>query len=233
MRQYGTNEPRPVAVKSLCQLVQEQLEDHVLRILIVSAFVALVLGVFKEGLSTVTFPLTSKGWIDGFAIIMAVFIIVSVSSVNNYAKELQFKKLMELREDRNVTVKRNGDIKSKNTKKLLVGDVMFVGQGDRLPVDSVLVSGSGLLVDESSQTGESVNVEKTPLRDAEAAEDGLNPFLLSGSVVKEGKGEAVVCAVGRNTRMGRIEEKLEEEADPTPLQVKLEAIVVGKCLATD
>eukprot|EP00826_Nyctotherus_ovalis_P026726 TRINITY_DN2084_c0_g6_i1.p2 TRINITY_DN2084_c0_g6~~TRINITY_DN2084_c0_g6_i1.p2 ORF type:complete len:165 (+),score=62.67 TRINITY_DN2084_c0_g6_i1:533-1027(+) len=164
---------------------------------------------------------------------MAVFIIVTVSSVNNYAKELQFKKLMELRENRNVTVKRNGDIKSKNTKKLLVGDIMFVGQGDRLPVDCVLISGSGLLVDESSQTGESVDVEKVPLRGVEEVEENFSPFLLSGSVVKEGKGEAVVCAVGRNTRMGRIEEKLEEEADPTPLQVKLEAIVVGKRLVTN
>jgi len=159
---------------------------------------------------------------------VAVFIIVTVASVNNYAKELQFKKLMELREDRNVTVKRNGDIKSKNTKKLLVGDIMFVGQGDKLPVDCILISGSGLIVDESSQTGESINIEKTPLRRLDEFEEGLNPFLLSGSTVKEGKGEAVVCAVGRNTRMGRIEEKLEEEPDPTPLQVKLEAIVVSK-----
>lgn len=159
---------------------------------------------------------------------MAVFIIVTVSSANNYAKEMQFRKLMELREDRNVTVKRNGKIKSKNTKKLLVGDIMFVEQGDKLPVDCILISGSGIMVDESSQTGESKNVEKMPLHNLNDVEEGLNPFLLSGSIVKEGKGEGIICAVGKNTRMGRIEEKLSEEPDPTPLQIKLEAIVVGK-----
>ena len=84
------------------------------------------------------------------------------------------------------------------------------------------------MVNESNQKGESKNVEKMPLRNLNDAEEGLNPFLLSGSIVKEGKGEAIICAVGKNTRMGRIEEKFSEEPDPTPPQIKLEAIVVGK-----
>ena len=163
---------------------------------------------------------------------MAVVIIVTVASINNYGKELQFRKLMELREDRSVTVKRNGNIKTKKTRKLLVGDIIFVGQGDKLPVDCVLISGSGIMIDESSQTGESKDVPKTPLQGLEIPEEYYNPFLLSGTIVKEGKGEAVVCAVGRNTRMGRIEEKLQEDPEPTPLQIKLEAIVVSNFFET-
>lgn len=157
-------------------------------------------------------------------------IIVTVASVNNYGKELQFRKLMELREDRSVTIRRNGSIKTKKTRRLLVGDIIFVGQGDKLPVDCVLISGAGIMVDESSQTGESKDVEKSALKSSMMPDEEHNPFLLSGTIVKEGKGEAVVCAVGRNTRMGRIEEKLEEEPEPTPLQLKLEAIVVSNVL---
>ena len=88
------------------------------------------------------------------------------------------------------------------------------------------------MIDESSKTGESKDVPKTPLQGLEIPEEYYNPFLLSGTIVKEGKGEAVVCAVGRNTRMGRIEEKLQEDPEPTPLQIKLEAIVVSNFFET-
>jgi len=217
---YGTNTPLEIPIKTLFELICEQLEDKVLRILILSAIIALILGIIKEGIAT--------GWIDGFAIIIAVLIIVTVSSANNYAKEKQFRKLMELREDRSVMLKRNGNIRTKNAKKLLVGDIIFINQGDKLPVDCILISGSGLMVDESSQTGEAKDIEKTPLRSTNEI-DSINPFLLSGSMVKEGKGEALVCAVGPNTTMGRIQEKLEEEPDPTPLQIKLSDIVMKIC----
>lgn len=133
---------------------------------------------------------------------------------------------MELREDRSVMLKRNGSIRTKNTKRLLVGDVIFVSQGDRLPVDCILISGTSMMIDESSQTGESEDIEKSPLRSLDVTD--VNPFLLSGSTVKEGKGEAVVCAVGQNTRMGRIQNKIEEEPEPTPLQIKLQDIVISK-----
>lgn len=60
IKRYGVNVPKPIVIKSFCQLVYEQLEDLVLRILIVSAIIALVLGLLKEGLSTVIFILISR-----------------------------------------------------------------------------------------------------------------------------------------------------------------------------
>lgn len=159
---------------------------------------------------------------------IAVIIIVSVASANNLGKEMQFRKLMEIREERNIMIKRNGTIKNKSIKKLLVGDIIFLNQGDQIPVDGILISGFNLLVDESSQTGESKDIEKEPLRSLDISAKKVNPFLLSGSKIMEGKGEAVVCAVGVNTRMGRIRSNLAEEPDPTPLQIKLQTIVISK-----
>ena len=169
-----------------------------------------------------------RGWIDGSAIIFAVLIVVVVSSVNNYTKELQFRKLMMLRGERNVMVKRNGGIKNKSIYKLLVGDIIFVNQGDQIPADCILITGTSLMVDEAHQTGESVDIEKNPLNTLSKENSKINPFLLCNSTIKEGKGEAVVCAVGINTSLGKIESALEEASDPTPLQLKLEDIVKGK-----
>lgn len=52
---YGTNFPKPIRIKSFCELVWEQLEDTVLRILIFSGAVALILGIIEEGAAMVLF----------------------------------------------------------------------------------------------------------------------------------------------------------------------------------
>ena len=51
---YGTNARKEIKIKSFCELVMEQLKDNVLRILVVSALAALVLGISKEGWKTVS-----------------------------------------------------------------------------------------------------------------------------------------------------------------------------------
>lgn len=52
-----------------------------------------------------------------------------------------------------------------------------------------------------------------------------NPFLLGDSMVVLGKGTAVVCAVGINTRTGEVAEKLfDDDSEGTPLQQKLERV---------
>jgi magnesium-transporting ATPase (P-type) len=45
---YGTNDPKPVQIKSLWQLIKEQLNDQTLKILIVSCIASLVVGIWKD-----------------------------------------------------------------------------------------------------------------------------------------------------------------------------------------
>jgi magnesium-transporting ATPase (P-type) len=71
-----------------------------LKILCVAAVVSLVLGIATEG--------WEKGWLEGTSILVAVVIIVSVTSGNNYIKEQQFKKLNEVATQKNVDVRRGG-----------------------------------------------------------------------------------------------------------------------------
>lgn len=81
-------------------------------------------------------------------------------------------------------------------------------------------------MDESSITGESDNIRKTVPQEYKKGEKA-NPFILSGSKCMEGAGEMIVCAVGLNSLMGQSKLKLQEEADPTPLQRKLERVADG------
>jgi magnesium-transporting ATPase (P-type) len=48
--------------------------------------------------------------------------------------------------------------------------------------------------------------------------------MLGNTLVCQGQGLAIVCAVGYNTRSGMAEQKLQTEEDQTPLQQKLESI---------
>ena len=73
--------------------ILDSLEDEILRVLILAATVSMIIGMCKEGIST--------GWLDGATIYLAVIIIVSITAGNDYMKEKQFQKLMDVRKKRN------------------------------------------------------------------------------------------------------------------------------------
>ena len=91
-------------------------------------------------------------------------------------------------------------------------------------VDCILLSGSNVRADESSLTGEPEEMHKSPLSNED---DDVNPFIFSGCKIQDGKGEAVVCTVGPETQLAQIQQALEEETEPSPLQRKLERIANG------
>lgn len=80
--------------KSLFELIIECFEDLMLRILLLAALVALIIGIINDGLA--------HGWIEGASIFFAVGIIVTVTAGNNYMKEKQFQKLKARQNDNQV-----------------------------------------------------------------------------------------------------------------------------------
>ena len=92
-----------------------------LRILCAAAIVSLILGIATEGIA--------KGWIEGVSILLAVIIIVSVTSINNYMKEQQFRKLNAIASEKFVNCHRNGQVVNISAYELTVGDVVEVETG--------------------------------------------------------------------------------------------------------
>ncbi len=81
--------------------------------------------------------------------------------------------------------------------EVVVGDVLLLAPGDRVAADARVLSSLGLEVDEAALTGESLPVPKAPDGGTDASR-----IVLEGSNVTTGTGNAVVVAVGRQTRMG-------------------------------
>lgn len=111
---------------------------------------------------------------------------------------------------------------------LLVGDVIHMEPGDLLPADGIFISGHNVKCDESSATGESDQMKKTPAADVmkqlEENAPGchkLDPFIISGGKVLEGVGTYMVTAVGVHSSHGKIMMAFREESSATPLQMKL------------
>jgi Ca2+-transporting ATPase len=96
-----------------------------------------------------------------------------------------------------------------------------------IPADGIFIQGHNVKCDESSATGESDQMKKTPgdevfqrLQNG-TSNDKLDPFMISGSKVLEGVGTFLVTSTGVNSSFGRLMASVQEEAEPTPLQVKL------------
>lgn len=225
IKAYGTNAPRPVQIKTLCEIICESLEDKTLRILMIACVASLGIGIWRDLTHYFNNKEVEYEFLEGVSIFIAIFLCVFVGSWNSYSKEKQFQKLMESREERDVVVVRKGKDTIVSVHALLVGDIFKVVAGDQMPADCLLIEGRKIFVNESSQTGETKDVEKQPL-DA-LAQGAVNPFLISGTMIKEGKGKAVVVCVGDSTRMGRLRQLMEEGDDMTPLQRKLARIADG------
>lgn len=125
-----------------------------------------------------------------------------------------------------------------------VGDICKIKAGDQIPVDGIIIKCSGVLTDESAMTGESDEIHKESLdrcmskkeeKDAEMKNEkhidtaGLihalpSPILLSGSQLKTGEGWYICVAVGKNSCVGKIMDKVNQKTEATPLQMKLEVI---------
>jgi Ca2+-transporting ATPase len=208
VRVFGANKTDPPPAKTLFELMLEALEDATLKILIVAALVSLALGFYEN---------PASGWIEGTAILVAVVIVVLVTSLNDYSKEQQFRRLSQVADDKLIKVMRCGSQQQVSVYDLIVGDVVELGTGDEIPADGLVFGSHNMKVDESSMTGESDAIKK-----------GDNePFLISGTPVTEGVGRMLVVAVGPHSQKGKIKALLQKDQEDTPLQEKLEIVAAA------
>lgn len=190
---FGSNVIPAKPPKTFLEFLVDAFKDTILIILMVAAVVSLLLGIFAP--ENCGGHEDNTGWIDGFAIIVAVFIVAFVTAINDYQKEQQFRGLQtKIEGEHKFTVIRNGEPKEILNSEIVVGDLCQVKYGDLLPSDGVVVQCNDIKVDESSLTGESDMVKK----------GDKDPLFLAGTHIMEGSGKMIVTAVGLNSQSGII-----------------------------
>ena len=176
-------------------------------------------------------------FVESLTIYSGLILACMISAVCDWIKEKQF---LELRKEINAqefTVYRGayGQTSSLPIKKLVVGDIIDLRQGDRVPADCILIEEMNITVDQSlydPEHGAAVEKEQSELIYDEG--DGWHdnhlenpdPFLLTDSKIMTGEGKAVVCAVGRNTQLARLRgnKPMKHEEETTHLEEKLKVV---------
>ncbi|KAK6363558.1 plasma membrane calcium [Orbilia blumenaviensis] len=216
----------------LWRLMWNAYKDEILLLLSAAAVISLALGLYETFRSHPESEEEEGGvrgadWIEGVAIMVAIVIVVLVGAINDYQKEKQFVKLNKKKDSREIKVIRSGKSVLVSVYDLMVGDIVHIEPGDLIPTDGIFVEGHNVKCDESSATGESDMMKKTPgeevwrhLRNGTATAK-MDPFVISGAKVLEGVGTYMTTSVGVNSSFGKIMMALRTEAEATPLQEKL------------
>ncbi|KAL6343634.1 hypothetical protein AAG906_024999 [Vitis piasezkii] len=211
---FGSNAYRKPPTKSFFYFVVEAIKDVTILILVACATLSLGFGIKEQG--------PKEGWYDGGSILVAVFLVISVSAVSNFRQNRQFDKLSKVSDNIQVDVVRDGRRQQISIFEVVVGDVVCLKIGDQVPADGLFLDGHSLQVDESSMTGESDHV---------VVNTSLNPFLFSGTKVADGYARMVVTSVGMNTTWGEMMSTISRDTnEQTPLQARLNKLTssIGK-----
>ncbi|MCC8180431.1 MAG: haloacid dehalogenase, partial [Planctomycetes bacterium] len=166
--QNGANLLTPPARDPWWRLYLEKFKDPIIKILIIAAVVALLVGLYDGH------------YIEGIGIVVAILLATGLSFINEYRAGKEFDLLNQVADDDPVTVIRDGSHHTVPKRDLVVGDIALVERGAEIPADGEVVEAVALEINESSLTGESVPVEKKP-RDADAADAAAASAEAAGS----------------------------------------------------
>ncbi|RLF06800.1 MAG: cation-transporting P-type ATPase [Thermoprotei archaeon] len=198
---YGRNVLEEEKI-SKWKIFLRQFKSVLIYILLIAAIISIAIGKIKD-----------------FTIIV---LLVIANSFLGYWQELKaeasIRALKKLTESR-VKVIRNGTLMEVPSSELVPGDVVVLSEGDLVTADIRLFDSSGLMIDESTITGESMPVAKDhsilPPHDAMPYE--LKNMALAGTTVVKGSGKGIVVRTGRSTYLASIAEKVKEKPPESPL----------------
>ncbi len=209
-QKYGMNTLQPPKKRSFWQILLNNLGDPIMRILMIVTGINLACLFYTHN------------FLETFGIVMSIAIAATVSTLSELGSEAAFQKLESMSGQIQARVKRAGKTVLLAATQIVVGDIVLLSSGDKIPADGVMVAGD-LSVDQSILNGESLECQKravsTPVSqqtDFMAAEQ-----IFSGTVVTGGSGVMRVTAVGGQTVYGKIAADLTENPPTSPLKVKL------------
>lgn len=151
---------------------------------------------------------------------MTVIIItsmVTLSAVLRFTQEQKSSKAtaaLQKMVNNTASVLRNSstDLQEINISELVPGDVVYLSAGDMIPADVRVVESKDLFISQSSLTGESDSVEKTPVLQAKQSKTGsvieLDMICFMGSNVVSGSAISIVVETGDATYLGSIAKNL-------------------------
>lgn len=210
---HGSNSLTQIPPDPLWKKILEGFKDPMIMILLVALVVQVVL-----------FFLGQAEWFEPVGILIAILIANGVASVSESKQEGKASALKAEEEAKEMAkVIRNGKLEEIHVSEVVVGDIVYLQAGDKIPADGIIVDGE-LKVDQAALNGETEEADKVPFVDGASYDekDLLNKYYAyRGTVVCGGEGYMEIKVVGDKTLFGELALEVQEDTRETPLQVKL------------
>ena len=215
--QFGPNKITKRKKTSIVRVFFANFSDPMLKILLIAL-----------GINCI-FIFQSQNFLETFGIALAVLIAVVVSTISEQTSSAAFERLQRVAAEISVRCMRSGAATEIKIEDVVVGDIIILGPGDKIPADGVLISGQ-IEVGQSLLNGESKEAQKLAAptwggSGGVTPHDFLHPNLLfSGTVVTNGIGQMRVTSVGDATFFGKMAAELQTAPVKSPLKEKLEKL---------
>ncbi len=212
---HGSNILTQIPPDPLWKKFLNGFKDPMIMILLVALIVQLVL-----------FFLGQSEWFEAAGIFTAIIIANGVSSISESKQEGKASALKaEEAAKETAKVIRDGKLIEIHISDIVVGDIVYLQSGDKLPADGEITDGI-INVDQAALNGETEEAEKKPADgNSYNIKDLLNKhYAYRGTVVCGGEAYMEVKVVGDNTLFGHLALEVQEETRATPLQVKLKKL---------
>ncbi len=210
---FGSNTLTELPPDPLWKKILEGFKDPMIMILLVALVVQVAL-----------FFLGQAEWFEPVGILIAIMIANGVASVSESKQEGKASALKAEEEAKETAkVVRDGKLTELHVSEVVVGDIVYLQAGDKVPADGVMVEGT-IKVDQAALNGETEEAEKRafPEEMEYDIKDLLNKcYAYRGTVVCGGEAYMEIKVVGDQTLFGELALEVQEDTRQTPLQVKL------------
>jgi Ca2+-transporting ATPase len=197
---YGTNTLVQQESQTGWRLIVEVLSEPMSILLAVACLLYVLLG----------------QWHEGVVLGVAMLLVAGISIFQTVRSNRALQALQQLTQP-TASVLRDGQLIALSVDQLVVGDVIWLTEGQTVPADGLLIQANDCSVDEAILTGESVPVSKTiPETDR----------FLAGTLLTSGSAYVRVTAVGEATTLGKLGRSLQLiDVEKTPLQQQISQFV--------
>lgn len=202
----GCNSLTKIKKESFIKKLLLTLGDPIIKILLIALAIKTV------------FLFKSFDWFETIGIVIAIALASFISTISEYGSEKAFEKLQEDISRIKCRVRRSNQKKEVLVDEIVVGDIVYLEPGDKIPADGIIVQGK-IGVDESSINGEAKEVYKEAIINEKKITE--KNFVYRGTVVYNNEALMKVTKVGDNTFYGKLSLELQEKQPETPLKKRL------------
>jgi len=216
---HGRNVITPPADDSAWRLFADKFRDPIIVVLLAAAALSLVVAFID------------RDFTETIGIICAIVLATCVGFWFEWDAMRRFRRLNTVNDDTPIKVMRDGEMTEIPRRDAVVGDIIFIENGETVPADGELVRAVSLRIDESTLTGEPEAGKTVDPEHFDPEATYPSNAVLRGTNVTDGYGIFVATAVGDGSEMGKVSRQASIDSDvQTPLSRQLARLsaMIGK-----